>query len=645
MAHEVVKHNLLLYICLGAYLVVLVVIAVVAYMRKKKASAKGGELDAHFGGSFPAPLLVLTTFSTVFSGFTVTGVPSEAYHDGFLSVRWIGATLVIVLGMLLVYPRIRRLAVVRSYRSPSDFITDRYRSVRLRVVCAVCALLPLLIYMSAQTVSFASMVSGLTGGAISKPASMSFFVFVILALEKLGGMNSVVLTDSVQSVVMIGAFLMIPFVLGADFGFLWDVSSADCPSLTYVSNSSEVGKCAGPDVAGCAASGCLAAVRPEFYEFPTHRAQCSMAFFLLNMIAAPLQPHMIQRAYIASSDRDLKIVMATMLFAPFLAQTPGILMGLTKATFERGWPLAEQQATAFAAVSEQLMACGALEYTLATLLTCSSLAAIMSTADSVLMGASSLVSIDIYKGVVNPEAKPSQVVRLGEINSVVMAITAGVGGLLISVSTFGHLITIQNGLLMQLLPAYVLGLFTGVRERGIVFGIIAGVATLAVLLPLELPWAREGSSSAYVPKVNISVAANFLVVGLCEALFPGAAERPSSFAEAMRERFGDHLRPSTIRGIMRSTREPHVCLLLLMGLLLALSVPLGQQPGSAQRIVLGLPAWAAVSCALYVCALVVGLATVACWAPAGQASGYESSSSASEGFASNEDESNSDLAE
>ena len=53
-------------------------------------------------------------------------------------------------------------------------------------------------------------------------------------------------------------------------------------------------------------------------------------FFLVNMMVAPLSPHMVQRTYIATSDSDMRIVMGAMLLAPFIAQTPGIIIGLTK---------------------------------------------------------------------------------------------------------------------------------------------------------------------------------------------------------------------------------------------------------------------------------------------------------------------------
>ena len=51
-------------------------------------------------------------------------------------------------------------------------------------------------------------------------------------------------------------------------------------------------------------------------------------------------------------------------------------------------------------------------------MTCSTLAAIMSTADSAVMGASSIVSIDLLKGTLLPKLTTKQVVRAGECSSV-----------------------------------------------------------------------------------------------------------------------------------------------------------------------------------------------------------------------------------
>ena len=78
----------------------------------------------------------------------------------------------------------------------------------------------------------------------------------------------------------------------------------------------------------------------------------------VRRLAAPVQPHMLQRAYIARSDFDLRIVIGAMLLAPFIAQPPGIVIGLTKAANDPAWPAIDQEATAFSGLTAQLKLVG-----------------------------------------------------------------------------------------------------------------------------------------------------------------------------------------------------------------------------------------------------------------------------------------------
>ena len=41
-----------------------------------------------------------------------------------------------------------------------DFISDRFGTVRLRLLCAACGIIPMVIYITAQMISFAAMVEG-----------------------------------------------------------------------------------------------------------------------------------------------------------------------------------------------------------------------------------------------------------------------------------------------------------------------------------------------------------------------------------------------------------------------------------------------------------------------------------------------------
>lgn len=158
---------------------------------------------------------------------------------------------------------------------------------------------------------------------------------------------------------------------------------------------------------------------------------------------------------------------------------------------------------------------GPFQYFLVTLMTCSCLAAIMSTADSALMGASSIVSLDIFKGTLFPSMSKKNVVRFGELTSVVICSLAFFLGMFLSDDQMGVIIIFQNGMLMQLLPAFGFGLFWPICERPVCSGIVAGLVSLIILTITGNPL------DGYVPAVNVSVFVNFLTVALMCVFAPG----------------------------------------------------------------------------------------------------------------------------
>jgi len=286
-------------------------------------------------------------------------------------------------------------------------------------------------------------------------------------------------------------------------------------------------------------------------------------------------------------------------------------MGLTKAAFEPSWSSSSQQATAFASISDQLVARGSFQYFLAVIMTGSALSAIMSTADSVILGASSIVSIDVYKGLFNHDATTKMVVRIAELNSIVMAAIAFVLALNLSVGKMGAMIIFQNGMLMQLIPAYGMGAFSGISERAVAGGIVAGLLSLVSLVVAGNPLEQ------YVPSVITSVLVNFIVVFALQSLAmcsEAAADRVATEdAGNPWSRFGEQLCPDAIAEVMSTSKEPSWPLLALMLAALLLSIPWYGQPGAAVAIRAGLPLWSCVQVLAYVAVLLLGFAAVASW--------------------------------
>ena len=104
-------------------------------------------------------------FVTWTSGYTVVGLPNDSAKRGFIAIRWwgIGETV----SMLIVFPRLRRLSIVRDHESPGDFIRDRYRSPSLSILIVFSLCLPMIIYIGTNIFAAGSILESLTDGELN----------------------------------------------------------------------------------------------------------------------------------------------------------------------------------------------------------------------------------------------------------------------------------------------------------------------------------------------------------------------------------------------------------------------------------------------------------------------------------------------
>jgi Na+/proline symporter len=94
-----------------------------------------------------------TVFASLFSGYTVIGVPNEAFRNGWSSLRWIPTLMAIVTGYFGTGLRLRKSSMLRNHQSPVDFITDRYPSQIMRYTIVFLQVLPTIIYLAAQVIA------------------------------------------------------------------------------------------------------------------------------------------------------------------------------------------------------------------------------------------------------------------------------------------------------------------------------------------------------------------------------------------------------------------------------------------------------------------------------------------------------------
>lgn len=92
-----------LYITIPLYFVMLGCVAFWAYRKNQKMKKEGvnDALSAHYlgGRSFGPFIMAGTMFASLFSGYTVVGVPNEAFFTGWFSLRWMASGVSLLFGL------------------------------------------------------------------------------------------------------------------------------------------------------------------------------------------------------------------------------------------------------------------------------------------------------------------------------------------------------------------------------------------------------------------------------------------------------------------------------------------------------------------------------------------------------------------
>ena len=430
-----------------------------------KASDEGNLLSNHFLGdkNTGSLLLLLTTFSTTFSGYTLVGVPEMAYLSGFVGLVWIPWILSYILSIIVVTPRLRVLAETRGYQSPIDFITDRYHNESLRIILLVGMWVCDLIYLSVQFISISTLTETLTLGRVSGLLASIFFGFLILILEYLGGLKSVMLTDGIQSSVMIFVFVTVPFVLTAQYGSFEDqLHPADC-------SHAKPGQCGITQL-------------QVFTEYPSSLTALKLACNLFQFSSFAILPQFLQRIYAASSSDGLKTTMLGLNFAPFLTMIPSVFTGVICAAQFNG-----EKGIAFGIISGAMYDIKGFSRIIACIFMCSAFAGISSTADSCVIAMSQLAAEDVYRNKWKlMEATDRDILIFSKVHSfIIVAVAIAISA--VPDYNFAVAADTQTGIQILLYPSLLLGLFPDFfgytpSSRSQILGIYAGFAVAIILI-------------------------------------------------------------------------------------------------------------------------------------------------------------------
>jgi Na+/proline symporter len=316
-------------------------------------------------------LLALAFASTAASGATFLGLPGLTYSFG-VSTIWLAFLypVGIYLGVLICQRTIADGGNAAGARSIPEYLGERYDSEALRVSAAVFSLM-LLFYLAGQLVAGLVMFEIMLG--IPKMVALAITTLVLLAYVTVGGAHADILTDGAQGLLMVilAVAIIILFLMGVGAGglaaLLDNLRGQDGRLLEFFN----------PDV-------------------PITASPWSMFALVVAHIPLGLLPHIGNKLWALRDERSRNRFL--ILAFTFGLVLPGITLG---------------GATARAVLGDSLLGGGAntalpalfieiFPTWLAALLGVGILAAVMSTADGLVISTSQVFANDIYRRSIAP---------------------------------------------------------------------------------------------------------------------------------------------------------------------------------------------------------------------------------------------------
>lgn len=342
-------------------------------MRRVTSSDDFATARASYGPWFLALALVATTAS----GATFLGLPSLAYKGG-MSVIWyaIFYPAGVYLGVFIALRAIRRAGAAFGNRSIPEYLGDRFNSEVLRVAVAVFSLL-LLFYLAAQLLSGAVMFNTMMG--IDRMTGLIVTSVILVFYIVIGGSHADILTDGVQSVLMLILAVVVCYmfftgmgVTGGFNGMLTRLEEID-PNLT----------------------------KPLNPKHPLLNSWWDIFSLWAANVSLGLLPHTGNKLWALKNDKDqMKFITISCVLGFFL---PTLVFGGILARAVLGDVLLSDGANPNDAIP--MLFITLFPTWLAALIGAGVLAAVMSTADGLVVSSGQIFANDIYRRTIAPRSK------------------------------------------------------------------------------------------------------------------------------------------------------------------------------------------------------------------------------------------------
>ncbi len=380
------------------------------------------------GRSLPWWVIGMSLVASDIGGTDIIGVGGAAYSFGMAvgNFEWIGCIPAMIIGAFVFIPFFWRSGV---YTIP-EFMERRYNAA-VRAALALCWLGFMACNLGIMLFASAKMMNGLLGIDLLEAQSQTLAYIVLTAAlvgvyTYAGGLAAVVYTDTIQCVVMIGGCLLVVVMGINDFGGIGPLRDAvrKNEARHREARIAELEAAQSDD----AELKILKSVDPERIEhteliLPVDtRSPFPWPGILigLGMVLSPAywfgNQAIVQRSLGAESEFAAKAsyVWGALLknLIPIIIAVPGVI------AFAR-YPELQDADTAFPVLVAELLPMGLRGLFLAAFL-----AALMSSVDSYLNSAATIVTNDFYKRFFNPDVSDERVLSVGRVVTVLLIIWA-----------------------------------------------------------------------------------------------------------------------------------------------------------------------------------------------------------------------------
>ncbi len=381
------------------YFVILFGVALIFFFNGSNKDQK----DYFLGGRSMGPwVTAMSAQASDMSAWLLMGLPGSILAFGFGQI-WIGIGLAMgtAANWIFCAKRLREFskAANDSITIP-QYLTNRFASSSpiLQVVCALIFLIAFTIYVSSAFVAGTSVFTMLFPG-ISERLAMTIFALVIIGYTFLGGFKAVCWTDFFQGLLMLVALLAIPIIVSA-------TQNLDTGLLSQVYEYTDA---ASGEIVSCDfGAGLFSASWQDIVTgLGWGLGYFGMPHILVRFMSIE-KPSMVKKSSVIA----IVWVVLSIGAACLMAYQARMIVGEELLTVGA-------QKTVFIVMARRFFPPVISGFLLAAIM-----AASVSTADSQLLVASSSFTSDLYQPIVRKDASAKEVLMVGRIAVVIIAIIA-----------------------------------------------------------------------------------------------------------------------------------------------------------------------------------------------------------------------------